>query len=224
MQEHFFQNNYFLNEVNIMKTTLFLKNIIATVLLGAALTLQAAEKPQINNATITKEKALQVILYASNDKNKIIKTLPPTTHFVTIYQKGDWIKVGNTEDGTVGWINKKQYQTAINTFNQPNIQQIFISKTVDKNNKPELKIVAYRNGKPVSEKEAKALYADMQKQEKLQEEYWKQFNQNMIHWQNIMLNNVFQDPFFNNPIMMPMPVIVVENNNAKQTSSAKKEK
>lgn len=194
-----------------------IKNLFLCGLLGISLTASAAVQiPQKSDLSADTHSTPQVILYESNNDKKIIQTLPPTVRLVRIYQEGDWIKVGNTTDGTVGWINRLQYQKTLEAFNQANIQEIFISQTMDKDHKPQIKIVAYQNGKPISEKEAQSLYDKMKKQQKLQAQYWQALNQNMLYWQDHMLSGFFQDPFFNQTTLLPIPIMIIEKSGSKK--------
>lgn len=193
-----------------------IKNLFLCGLLSMALTAAATEKTQQKSDAMGAYSAPQVILYESNNDKKIIQTLPSTVNLVRIYQQGDWIKVGNTADGTVGWINKLQYQKTLEKPDQANIQQVFISQTVDKDNKPQVKIVAYQNGKLMSEKEVQSLYDDIKEQQKLQAQYWQELNRNMIHWQNQISTSFFQDPFFNQMMPLPMPIVIIEKSDSKK--------
>jgi len=190
---------------NLFLLGLFIISLVATAA-------EPTQPAQPKSKTVDVNSTPQVILYESNNDKKIIQTLPPTARLVRIYQEGDWIKVGNSADGTVGWINKLQYLKTLEAFNQPNIQEVFISQAVDKDNKPQIKIVAYQNGKPLSEKEAQSLYDEMQKQQKLQSQYWQAINQNMLYRQQQMLINSFQDPLFTQTMPLPMPIMVIEKN------------
>lgn len=194
-----------------MKST-FLKSLLILSLLNTPFSLSAAETDPPTNSAAAKESSAEptITLYANDNDKNIIKTLSPSTRLIKIYQKGDWIKVGNPEDGTVGWINQKQYQQALEAFYKPNIQEIVISQTTDKNNKPQIKIVAYKNGKPISQKEAEALYENVKKQQAAQAEYWEKFSKNMVNIQNSMMKEFFENPFFTQPMTIPLPVIVVE--------------
>lgn len=186
------------------------KFLLSILLLSLTFGLKAAEIPQRDTAK--KEDAVKISLYAEDNDKKVIDTLPLTTQLIKIYQKGDWIKVGNPKDGTVGWINQKQYQKMIADMNHFNIQQIFISHTTGKNSQPENKLVVYQNGNPVSEKEAKEIYNSMRKQLDAQQEYWTRFNQNMIASKHQMLEDFLENPFFTQSVGLPLPVIVIEKN------------
>lgn len=189
-----------------------IKNLCLLGLLITSLTAVGAEQTQQKSgSSVETYSTPQIILYESNSDKKIIKTLSPTVPLVRIYQEGDWIKVGDTADGTVGWINRLQYQKTLEALNKADVQEIFISQTMDKNNKPQVKIVAYRNGKPLSKNEAQSLYEDIKKQQKLQTQYWQALNQNMLYLQRQMLTDFFQDPFFNQVMPLPVPVMVIEN-------------
>ncbi|MCF6768264.1 hypothetical protein L3V86_07810 [Thiotrichales bacterium 19S11-10] len=171
--------------------------IIASVIIIAAsvvslgtyaATATSSETEIVQDTTINQNKSEQVIIYASNNKEKIIKEVSPTTKLIPIYQNGDWVKVGNPKDGSVGWINKKQYNDALNAFYQPDIQTIFVSTSTDKNNKPQINVVAYKNGKAVSKEEADKLYQQLKQQQASQAKQWKNFNHEMLQFQKQMFN------------------------------------
>lgn len=184
------------------------KFLLSIFLLSIALGLSAAEMPQ--SSAVKAEHSAKIKLYAEDSDKKVIDTLSPNTHLIKIYQKGDWIKVGNPKDGAVGWVNEKQYQKTLAELNQPNIQEIFISRTTDKNNPSQDKLVVYQNGKPVSEKQAKEIYKNMKKQLEEQQKYWNTFHQNMVASQNQMLTDFLDAPFFAQPAWMPIPIVVIE--------------
>ena len=117
--------------------------------------------------------------------------------------------MGDPKDGSVGWVNQKQYRQTMDRFNTPNIQEIFVSRTRDENGKPEIRVVAYQNGAQVSDQKARAIYEKVKEQQALQERYWRSFNKQATQWQEMMLNNFYRDEFFNQLIWMPAPIVVV---------------
>lgn len=166
------------------------------------------------------KKAELIHLYESNNDKKIMRTLSPTTPLVKIYREGDWVKVGNRQDGTVGWINLKQYHQAMDAFYQPDVQEIFITRSVNKDDKPQVKVVAYNNGQPVSEKEAKALYRDIQQQQKWQEQLWHQFRHDMLRWQHMMWQTFNDDLWLMPPMRVSDSAATMDDN--PQAESKKK--
>lgn len=103
----------------------------------------------------------EVLLYEEPNTNKVIQKLSPDifeNELIPIYKKGDWIKVGISSNGQVGWINTRQYDEARENYYRPDIQTVFIQKKSDEKGKPSVNIVAYKNGKPLSQPEAAKLY------------------------------------------------------------------
>ena len=43
-----------------------------------------------------------------NISSKVIETVTPTTPLVTIFQKDGWSKVGNTQNGEIGWVQSSK--------------------------------------------------------------------------------------------------------------------
>ncbi|MCB1828339.1 MAG: hypothetical protein KDH94_07915 [Coxiellaceae bacterium] len=105
----------------------------------------------------------QILLYNTPKGDKVLDRLPGNAALIPIYQKKDWVKVGDPRNGHVGWVNKKQVREARNAFFRPNIQTVYIHSDESKNGKPQLNIVAYRNGKKLSQAEAKRMYEQMRK-------------------------------------------------------------
>ncbi|MCD6046141.1 MAG: hypothetical protein K0R48_1304 [Gammaproteobacteria bacterium] len=199
------------------------KFLLSILFLSITLGLNAAETAQ--PPATKKEDSIKINLYAEDNDKKVIDTLPPTARLIKIYQKGNWIKVGNPKDGTVGWINEKQYQEMLAQLNQFTVQEIFISRMADGNSHPKNKLIVYQNGKPVSEKEANEIYKNLKKQLEEQQKYWDKFKQDMIASQNQMLEGFYENPFFTHPEWIPIPVVVIEKSgSAKDKMSDNKDK
>lgn len=164
---------------------------------------------------LAKDKTPMVKLYEKNSTSKVITSLPPTAHFVPIIRKNGWVKVGVRPSGQVGWINLKQYNKVREAFYQPDIQTVYISSTKNKQGKPVVNIVAYRNGKKLSDKEAKAYYDQMVRQQRIQQHsmqnYWKHFNRMMRQQQRDMNQMMQSDLMLDDTppiVVMPGPVLV----------------
>lgn len=109
------------------------------------------------------------------------KVISPES-LIPIYHKNGWIKVGNLHNGQVGWVNREQYHKAIETYYQPDIQKVFIYiKHNGKEENPVINVVAYKNGKRLSDKEAGQLYQNIEKQQAQASRYMKQAFWRMNH-------------------------------------------
>src|SRR3990167_9092815 len=65
----------------------------------------------------------KIVVYQSPKMNTtVIEKLNPGEHLVGIFQQGDWIKVGDPRNGQTGWVNRDQYQQAMNQYFQSNMQ------------------------------------------------------------------------------------------------------
>ena len=167
---------------------------------AVGITLVCCVSAMASSTTLSQEESQKIMVYVSDNEKQLLRTLSPTAPLIEIYKKNGWIKVGDPKDGTVGWINQEQYQKAIDHFNIPSIQEIFISRTRDKNGKPEIRVVAYQDGEPISNEKAQAIYEKVKKQQARQERYWHEFNKQIAHW--TMLNSFYHDEFFNQLIWM----------------------
>jgi hypothetical protein len=100
----------------------------------------------------------QIALYASPHASSPLRYLSADTKLVPIYHEKEWVKVGNPSTGNVGWVNTIQVGMARDHFYRPAIQTIYLSSKKGPNGKPLISIVAYLNGKKLSNQEAKARY------------------------------------------------------------------
>ena len=155
----------------------------------------------------------QIIVRANPSSTaKIVEKVTPTTRLVKIIKKGDWLKVGNAENGQVGWINREQYQKAMQAYYQPDVQTVFIHVNGDGSHKTS-KIIAYKNGKKLSEQEADKLYKRIQHEQLKQRADFERVSKRM---DKLMRESFDMDPWFytNWPhIQKPgwvQPIIVIE--------------
>jgi hypothetical protein len=155
----------------------------------------------------------EVIIYQSPQTNStVVEKINPGERLVGIFNQGDWIKVGDPRNGQTGWVNREQYQQVINKYFQSNIQTVYIRTASNDKNAPN--IIAYQNGKKLSDKDAKQLYQRIQKQQLEQTQYMQKVFWNM---QNVMDQNIHElnQPF--NPWnelnigLMPQPIIVINS-------------
>ena len=121
-----------------------------------------------------------------------VKKINVTTPFVKITQSQEnpaWIKVGlHNAQGTVGWLNTKQYRQAQDAFYQPDIQTVFVHVTHEANGKPTYNVVAYKNGQKVTDQQAREFYHKIRREQRRLFERSQAFD-NRIH-------RVFDQDFF----------------------------
>ncbi|MDE3400997.1 MAG: SH3 domain-containing protein, partial [Coxiella burnetii] len=87
-------------------------------------------------------------------------------------QKG-WIKVGDPRNGEVGWVNRDQYHEALQKYYQPDIQTVFIRAEHNEKGKRTIDVVAYKNGKKLTDKEAQQLYEQIKNQQAKESRYMR---------------------------------------------------
>jgi len=108
----------------------------------------------------------QLSIYANpSNQSHVIAHISPWTDLVPIYHKKGWLKVGNSKNGQVGWIDLKQYHQLMHKLMTPQMETVVVKNSKDAMKPGKYKIVAYRNGKPLNEKEAKELLKHMQAQQ-----------------------------------------------------------
>ncbi len=151
-----------------------------------------------------------IALYKNPDGKEILKRLPSNVRLVPIFQQGNWAKVGNPQDGSVGWIDLVQYQKAREQYYRPDIQTIYVHVDTSDHGKPVLNVVAYKNGQALSKEEATKLYQRLRKQQEAQFQSMQKFSMNMEQMMNQDFLNAqrFFDSAWANPTGME-PVILV---------------
>lgn len=163
----------------------------------------------------------KILLYDGPAKGMVLAFLDPNMRLIPIYQQGNWVKVGNPKDGQVGWINLIQYQKARYAYYRPNIQTLFVHLTNQAKGKPTLNIVAYRNGKQLSKKEAAAIYNRLRKQQEKQFRTMQRFSASMERMMDQDFLNAAQ--FFDTSWLTPTwmaPVILIQQPKVKQKEDA----
>lgn len=176
---------------------------------------------KIENTADKKTVKSTIDLYESPElKAKIIKKLPIFSDLVAIYRKGDWLKVGDREDGSTGWINLHQYNTARENYYHSafQMQSESVYLKAEKNEKGKTDIVAYRNGKKLTPEEAKALYDHMQVQERRQWDAMQHFNEvmDMQMSRNYLDARRAMDSAFQASMMSMPEIVVIQNPPAKK--------
>lgn len=141
----------------------------------------------------------QIIVYSAPNTQKVLEKLPGDASLIPIYRQKQWVKVGDPRNGRVGWVNKKQVRKAREAFFRPDIQTIYIHTDRAKSGKPQLNIVAYKNGKKLSPEQAQRLYQRMRKNQ-LRE------MRRMRHMTRWMDQQFFETaPMFQPMIVLPAP-------------------
>ena len=152
----------------------------------------------------------RIKLYQQPQAGQVIAQLPVNIRLVPIYQQGKWVKVGDPRNGQVGWVDLAQYRKAREQFLRPDIQTVYIQiNKNEKDGKPTLNIVAYKNGKQLSQAQANELYKQMRDQ---QQASWR--NMRHFFWQadrdlfqaRRMFNPLRDEMAWGAPyIIMPLP-------------------
>lgn len=189
--------------------------IIAVACLGAAVTgvtfaNHTVAHTALKNMQNQRKAAPEITLYKSANSKDVLKQIPVEHHqLIPIFRQGDWLKVGDPKNGDVAWVNLPQYDAAVNEVTHPHQESLFFSEIMGKDGK--MHITAYKNGKQLSEKEAKKLYDHARHQEK---EELHRLNIQYKHMQE-QEARMFNTPFFHQGFggatyFAPPQVIVVQ--------------
>ncbi len=198
-------------------------NQTATITPTSTINPASTTNTKFNAATIKSGQADTAIkLYDEpNNSAKVLGSLNINQRLVPIFQKDGWIKVGNPTDGTVGWINKDEYQQAIDAAIHQNVQTIYIEQ-IDKNGKKP-QITVYQNGKKLTGDQAQAIYTNIKKQQQEMQKNMQIFQQRMNSWMNQQMQ-VMNTPMLAFPAMPVLqPVVIVENPTSTNVTDTSKE-
>lgn len=187
----------------LMKFSLFICCLTLPALLSAAPATKVARQ---KTESVEKVK-VSLPLYASPNKSaKVIDHIVVGQRLVVIYRQKDWLKVGNPENGQVGWVNIKQYQNWKRASARAFVKSVVITLTEkpDKKGKPE--IIVYKNGQRLSDKDAQAFYEKMQRRQRIMQKRFNRFQKDMNRFLKDSMDqeaDFWQMPFF-------QPVIVIK--------------
>ncbi len=173
------------------------------LLAAAAITFMAVAAVAASHTGVPSKKsankAEQIYLYQQDNKQSEHKTFNLSRwHYARpFYRKHKWLKVAFTDNGDTGWVNTNQLETAFVKAEQAdtNIQTVYVNRTTGGNGKPVVNIVAYKNGKKLTDTQAENLYQKMRVNGLKQQEYFNRMNMRL---QNIMNHDFdMHDPLFN---------------------------
>lgn len=206
-----------------------LLSIISVVLFGlfTANLAFAANEPAATAKAQAENQSNYIYLYKSASASDLLKKLNPNVRLVPIYQQGNWAKVGDPQNGQVGWINLVQYQKARARYYRPNIQTIYVQVDTSGKGKPTLNVVAYKNGKALTKEQAMGLYQRLRKQQERQFHHMQKFSMNMEQMMNqdfLNAQHFFDSAWMNSPWMEPVILVPAPKaqNNATPSKPAKK--
>lgn len=175
----------------------------------------------VSAAYADKTKSAEIMLFDQPSvKSQVIEKINPNQRLIPIFHQKEWTKVGNPDNGKVGWINNQQYRDTLKAWYEPDVQTVYVQSSENKAGKPQVTITAYRNGKQLSDSEARELYQTVEGNFQQQQQAIQAFNQRMdrlFEQQTRFLNEEFG---FSHGFLWPstQPVIVI---NQGAPSSAK---
>lgn len=157
-----------------MKTSLLLAGLAASLTTGL---------------TLANTNSNKICLYkAASTTSKCLKKIKVTTPLVAIISSKDgrFTKIGlRDNNGSTGWVSNKQFSQANNKVHQADIQTIYISSNNTNNGKSSIDIVAYNNGKKLSDSQAQALYKKIRRNQQRETLAMRHFNHSF--------NRIFRD-------------------------------
>ena len=165
-------------------------------------------------------------------KSTVLQKLPLHKQLILIYYKNGWIKVGDPHNGQVGWVDREQYCKAIENYYQPDIQTVFIHTERNDKGNPVVDVMAYKNGKKLSDKKARQLYQDIEKQlvqesHYVHQSFWyvhRMITEQMCEMSHLMdpLSNEINEVFDFEPAVI-QPIVILSHSQDLQTRSMDKD-
>ncbi len=163
--------------------------------------------------TAKSDSGSQILLYEKPDtQSHVLTNLRPDDRIIPFYKEKDWIKIGLPQNGQTGWVNTKQYIQARENFYRQNVQSVYVQVKESAGDKTSKTIIAYKNGKKLSDAEAAKLYQQMQQENQRKMRFWlsnavifDELNQNFSTLQG------FNDGFFS------APIIILQDSGAEKT-------
>jgi hypothetical protein len=120
---------------------------------------------------------------------KPVDHIPVAQKLIPIYRQKDWIKLGNPQNGKVGWAKYDRYQQWLHwgkaktkPIIKPFIQSVVITVTEKTDEKGDAQIIAYKNGKRLSDQEAKKLLKQVHQQQHNLQKRFDRLQKNMRHF------------------------------------------
>lgn len=142
----------------------FVASVLLVVAIGvsASVTSKAPKVPRLP----------QVAVYAKANSKKVLFKRPLGYRFVPFFKEKQWLKVGDPQGGQVGWVNLQQVQSMRQRYVEARRQYlkhhsqshsvVIFSETRGDGKHQVTKVDAYKNGKRLSNKDAKSLYQSWQ--------------------------------------------------------------
>lgn len=141
-----------------------------------------------------------------------ISSTPTETNLNTLtvfYSTNNWLKVGSSVDGHVGWIKESDYNNKV--FNRLGLYQTTISQqSNDENGTQKYTYIKYVGNQLVNRDQLEQQYTEIQKERvNMQinlEQWWNKKDQLLQQ----AINELNQDPMYNGMTILP-PVIIATN-------------
>lgn len=163
-----------------INTALLLTLLITPVFAASTPPASAAKIITATDAPKTTTTQTPLVVYSEpNAQSKTIANSTPLSAWIPIHQQGEWLKVGNSANGEIGYVNNQQFQQALNkTSPKSDVQTVFVQANRDQGS-DNYNVVAYQNGQRLSDTQAQAMFAKMQKQQQSVNQQMQTFQQNM---------------------------------------------
>lgn len=180
-------------------------------LLLAALAMSVAYADNAKIAEIT-------LFDQPSEKSQVVEKINPNQRLIPIFHEKEWTKVGNPDNGKVGWINNQQYRDTLKAWYEPDVQTVYVQSSENKAGKPQVTITAYRNGKQLSDSEARQLYQTVEGNFQQQQQAMQAFNKRMDRLFEQQARFLDEEFGFSHGFLWPstQPVIVI-NQDALQS-------
>jgi hypothetical protein len=173
--------------------------------------------------------ASDLSLYENPDANsKVVTTLKSGSQLIPIYspEKGEWVKVANPKDGTVGWVKSDDLKGPVITtkIDDSTMQQTIVT---DKDKSPQTyEVIRFSGPTSLNDEEAQKLAKLMEKRQQKMSDSIDKMQESMQKMVKDMMKEINSNQgLFTFPIIQPIivvPDIEKSEKNAKSEEPATK--
>jgi chaperonin cofactor prefoldin len=200
--------------------------LLSAIFLGFSVSASYADQAVKKDAVDTIE-----LHAAPSDTSKVIKTIDPWQKLVPIYKQKDWLKVGDPENGQVGWVNIQKYQKMLSDLAKAAIQYVMVNVAGNPDEKDQNSIVGYKNGKKLTSEQSEKLMQQMeerqeqirQKFQAIQDQMNDMFDQSMEELKDINSSGVLPK-LYRTDWMEPIVILTQPTENKGKDADAKTSK
>lgn len=142
-----------------------------------------------SNNTTTNQ-VLLILREEPNDNAKIVTSLTKYQPLIPFHEQNGWLKVGNQQDGSVGWVKKQDFTNYQFASRFPHYSRTIITETKNDKGQPVYQILESNSANKMTQQQAANLISQMEQRQRLFQE---------------QIHNMMENAFNTMPFMMATP-------------------